>query len=324
MTMRMNRETDRRRSAIITALRAAGPAGISGESLASELGISRVAVSKHIGVMRDLGYDIDSTVGKGYVLRRSPNLPLPFEVYPKLTTEGVALYGGQSTTSTNDDIKHLVMSGGRGRIAVLANHQTGGRGRLGRTWESPEGGLYLSLLLQPKASPVRVVATPLVTGLALVKVMHGLGAETARIKWPNDVLLGEGKLCGVLSEMSTQAECVETIICGIGINVNNPGDAPEGWAYLSDSCGVQNLAELAARVIDGVYEYLLRWQECGYAFAMFRDEYNANLALIGEQVVVREMDGTPIAEGVVDGADEVGRLIVGGVPVLAGDVTLRS
>ena len=145
------------RDAVLAALRDAGPAGVSGERLARELGVSRVTVGNHVGALREAGYEIEASPGTGYRLVAAPDLPLPSEVRP-LLTQGfwTRLEGGGATASTNDDARRLARDGAPEGTVVLASEQTGGRGRLGRAWSSPVGGAYLSAVLRPTVAPAEL------------------------------------------------------------------------------------------------------------------------------------------------------------------------
>lgn len=316
--------SEARRGRVVAALRAAGSQGVSGEALATELNISRAAVGKHIAALREAGYVIDSTPGAGHILQSAPNLPLPWEIYPQLEAQGCILHGGFATGSTNDDAKALARQGAADKTVVLANKQMAGKGRLGRTWVSPEGGLYLSLVLRPDAFPGQVAHLSLIVGLGVLRAARKLGVEEVYLKWPNDVFLSEGKFCGTLLEMSAQADCVDFVIAGTGINVNRGQDALPGSAYLSDLVGEQSLARVAAVLLNEICALYDQWKVAGYSFLPFVAEYTEHLSLVGQDVCVRRMDGSILAEGVARGVDENGCLLVGKTAVIAGDVTLRG
>lgn len=312
-----------RRAGVVQALRKAGAVGVSGETLAHQLGISRAAVGKHVSALRECGYLITSTPGVGYTLKRVPNLPLPFEVYPLLHEPDCDLYGGAETGSTNDDAKALAAQGAPDKSVVLAGRQLAGRGRLGREWVSPEGGLYLSFVLRPQASIAQMASLSLIIGLGVLRAVRRLGAKDVKLKWPNDVLMPNGKLCGILLEMVAQMERVDAVIPGIGVNVNRSKGALENGAYLSDQLGELESARVAAVMIDSICGIYDEWRQEGCRFQPFAQEYVNDLSLVGDEVCVRRIDGTVEAEGVVRGIDGDGCLIVGDRHVLAGDVTLR-
>jgi BirA family transcriptional regulator, biotin operon repressor / biotin---[acetyl-CoA-carboxylase] ligase len=321
--------TAERDAAVLAALRAAAPSAVSGEALAVALCISRVAVSKRIGVLREAGYRIDAVAGLGYTLREVPDLPLPAEVGALLTTElWGPLHGGGTTGSTNDDCKALARAGAPQGTVVLAAEQTAGRGRLGREWESPRGGVYVSALLRPPLAPAEVAPLSLVAGIGIVRGLAILGV-VARLKWPNDVWLGDRKVAGILLEMSAEAEAVEWVVVGFGLNVRRGPDSPEQVAYLGDvpdETTTPRLDVVAAACLDGLagaYAAFL-----GGGFAALRGEYESSAVLTGRDVVVSGANGERRAAGRVAGVDESGRLVLDGPDgarsVAAGDVTLRT
>ena len=318
-----------RRLDVLAALKHAGPAGVSGEALARDLGFSRAAVAKHIAVLRDAGYRVTARAGFGYVLESVPDAPIPCEVVPLVGSPfWVRLEGAEETGSTNDDCKALAREGAPEGTAVLAARQTSGRGRLGRAWESPAGGVYVSVLFRPLAPLSDLSSLPLAVSLGVARGLETLGIS-AGLKWPNDVWTSGGKLAGILLETSAEADRAEWVVAGIGVNVRRPARAFEGAAYLydelEDPAGRPGLARVAAAVLDGIssaYE-----EFAGAGFAGLRAEYESRSVLAGRDVCVRDAHGGLVAEGRVAGTDPAGRLLVDGgegvTAVAAGDVTLR-
>jgi BirA family transcriptional regulator, biotin operon repressor / biotin---[acetyl-CoA-carboxylase] ligase len=313
-----------RRDEVLEALRAADEAGVSGEDLARRLGISRVAVGKHIAGLREAGYRINAVPGRGYTLVGIPDAPLPAEVSLYMRTSNwVRLEGGGVTGSTNADAAALARAGAPHGSAVLASRQTSGRGRLGRSWESPEGGVYVSAVLRPPLPPSALTGLPLAVAVGVAEALARFGVD-AGVKWPNDLRLEEGKLAGVLLEMSAEADRTAWVVVGVGLNVRSPASRVDGAAYLEDVAGAVGLAEAAAAVLDGIAEgYRLLVDE---GFAAVREVFEARDALAGSVVRVSDADGRLLAEGRAAGVDAEGRLQVttpgGTVTVAAGDVTL--
>jgi BirA family biotin operon repressor/biotin-[acetyl-CoA-carboxylase] ligase len=186
---------------------------MSGEEIAKKFGISRNSVWKRIKKLRELGFEIDSRKKLGYKIRRIPEFN-PVSCFKILRKFSIfkTLYYYPETDSTNLRAKNFEPN-----TIVVAEKQTSGRGRLGRRWFSEKGGLYFSMVLQPNISFDDI---PKVTLTAGVSVAEALGKYSARIKWPNDVLIGGKKVCGILSELSGELERF-SIIVGIGINVEN-------------------------------------------------------------------------------------------------------
>lgn len=205
---------------------------ISGEQLSFALGISRAAVSKHIGALRRQGYEIQSSSGKGYRLLHLPDQIHPFEINHGLNTK---IFGRQEivcfdqTDSTNIRAREMAVTGAPEGTVIIADTQTAGRGRKGRWWHSPEnGGIYMSLVLRPQLSPADAPRITLMTAVALVEALAAFTDTAVQIKWPNDLLTNQKKICGILTEISTEMDMVEYVIVGIGMNVNMRADAFTG------------------------------------------------------------------------------------------------
>jgi BirA family biotin operon repressor/biotin-[acetyl-CoA-carboxylase] ligase len=321
----VTRQSDDRRVVVLHAL-AAHPEGVSGESLAADIGVSRVAVRKHVAALREQGYDIVARPGEGYRLLSCPDAPIPFEVQPLLREPlFVRVEGGHLTGSTNDDARALAVEGAPEGTVVLAGGQTAGRGRLGRTWRSPEGGVYASLVMRPEVETPEAIVLPLVVGLGVARGLDAFSLGTM-LKWPNDVLTSDGrKVAGVLLEGLSEGWRVSWIVAGIGVNVRGPVGDPDA-AGVDELAGREvPLAEVAASVLDEVARAYASWKTDG--FAALRDEYQKRAWLAGREVTVSDAAGRVVAEGMVAGIDAQGRLLVstgaGTVPVAAGDITLR-
>jgi BirA family biotin operon repressor/biotin-[acetyl-CoA-carboxylase] ligase len=313
------------RDAVLDALREAGAGGVSGEVLARRLRISRVAVGKHVAALRDAGYTIEARAGEGYRFVSAPDLPLPTEVARLLTHPmWTRVEGAEETGSTNDDAKALARSGADEGTVVVASRQRSGRGRLGRSWDSPVGGVYLSAVLRPPVAPVDASPLALVVSVGVAHGLERLGAQPA-LKWPNDVLLGGSKVAGVLLEMTAEVDRVEWVVAGVGLNVHGGGSRQPDAAYLEDSIAGIRTPEAAAAVLDGIGEAYSAWRTSG--FGALRGEYESRDSLVGASVTVSVVSGSVVAAGTAAGIDAMGRLLVrsdtGTVAVSAGDVTLR-
>lgn len=253
-----------------------------------------------------------------------------------------------SVTSTNDEVVRLLRESEQSSLTkpmlVISSEQTAGRGRLGRSWVSPQGGLYISLALQPQATLQQITTLPLILALALRRTLQGFSEVKVHIKWPNDLLTDNGKICGILVETSsllaagagTQMESQPTVIAGIGINVFRPeggdrqdAEASNGIAWLADESDSKlSLEQVAASVINEVLGSLDSWKLAGFDFLVFQEEYQRELILMGKEVMVSDIYATPLAQGIVTGIDTHGRLLLqdAGVAfaITAGDVTLRN
>jgi BirA family biotin operon repressor/biotin-[acetyl-CoA-carboxylase] ligase len=294
---------------ILEALRKATTA-VSGEILAEQLGISRAAVFKHVEALRARGYDIASEHAQGYVLTATPDRLDATELGPHLTGGWRTIEWHAEIDSTQHRARELGRDGAGEGTVVIAEAQTAGRGRLGRTWHSPPGrNLYCSILLRPALVPGVVPQLALAVGLGVAEAIETLGLRP-KLKWPNDVLVDGRKAVGILTEMEAELERVRLVIVGIGVNVNlDHGDLPP---YLRDTATSLKMA--AGRQIDrvGFTAALLAAVERSYrrfldeGFPALRVDWDARDALRGRRVV-RDVGGREVA-GTVTGVDDDGAL----------------
>lgn len=194
---------------------------ISGEELSKKLGISRAGVWKHIKILREEGYNIESVNKLGYRLCEIPkDLLTSNNIKYKLNTKmiGSEILHFKSIDSTNDYAKQIANNAKEGTL-ILSEEQTKGKGRLGRQWHSKShDGIWMSMILKPNINPYKASFITLIAGASVVKALDNLGVST-KIKWPNDIILNNKKLCGILTELSTQIEIINYVVLGIGINV---------------------------------------------------------------------------------------------------------
>ena len=188
------------------------------------MGISRQALWKHIQDLKEAGYDIVAVPHLGYRLVSSPDRLFAFEIRRELNTRilGKRIYYFDSLTSTMDAAMKLGMEGSPEGTLVVAESQTRGRGRLGRSWFSPKyKGIYFSLILKPRILPSRASTLTLLCAVSIAEAIKKTTDLDARIKWPNDIFLGSRKVGGILTELSAETDAVNCVVLGIGLNVNN-------------------------------------------------------------------------------------------------------
>ncbi|MCG8566256.1 MAG: biotin--[acetyl-CoA-carboxylase] ligase, partial [Desulfobacterales bacterium] len=206
-----------KRTEILKHIYDAGENTISGVRLSERTGISRVAVWKHINALKGKGFDIKSGP-KGYRLAHARDLLHPFCFSPELR-DRILYY--PELTSTMDRARELAREGAAHLTCVVAEHQSKGRGRLNRKWDSDMGGLWFTLILTPDTPPPLAYLYNFAAGLVLSRTLSSQFDLDVRVKWPNDLLLEGKKLVGLLSEMETRADMLRFLLIGIGINVNN-------------------------------------------------------------------------------------------------------
>jgi len=206
------------RAKILALLRDAETA-LSGEGLSDILGVSRVSVWKHIRKLQEAGYAIDAS-SQGYRLLKEPDLPYDWE-FPE---GGPKVHYRPETPSTMDVALEMARQGAPHMTVVVAGRQTSGRGRLSRQWVSGEGGLYLTLILRPSLHPLYASRLTFLAGMVLAETIQADYQLPARVKWPNDLLIDELKVAGMLSQMEAEGDTLGFVNIGIGLNVNNgPG-----------------------------------------------------------------------------------------------------
>lgn len=195
---------------------------VSGEKISEELGVTRAAVWKNINKLKEEGYVIDSISKNGYKLVSSPDLLTIYEISDFLNTKyiGRNIIHFDSIDSTNTKAKELASSGALDGAIVIGEEQKGGRGRFDRKWCSPKyKGIWMSIILRPNIDPINASTITLIGAAAVYKALKDFNIET-EIKWPNDIILNNKKLCGILTEMSSELNQINYIVIGIGVNVN--------------------------------------------------------------------------------------------------------
>lgn len=203
---------------------------ISGEQLSNQLGVSRTSIWKYINALKQEGYKIDSIPRKGYKLIEEPDTLSKDELLIELEENrlGDSIYYLQQVDSTNNYVKQLALDGAVEGTIVIAEQQTGGRGRLGRHWvSSPRTSIYMSMLLRPPIHPNEAAKITEITAAAVSNAITNVTGLEAGIKWPNDIILDNKKVCGILTEMSAELNNISYVIVGIGVNVNIDGFSEE-------------------------------------------------------------------------------------------------
>lgn len=260
---------------------------VSGEDISHDLGISRAAIWKHIQELRNLGYDITAVPHLGYSLLSSPDRLFAGEIKQGLKNKfiGKAIYYYESLPSTMDRAMDLAFKGAAEGTLVIAEGQTRGRGRLSRLWVSAKyKGIYFSLIIRPKILPQQAPVLTLISAVAICEALkQELGIE-AQIKWPNDILLNNKKIGGILTELSAEMDIVHAIIVGVGINVNNEKKTlPYPATSLKEIIGEEvNRLSLLQGILSCFEERYLRFQKQGIERIL--DKWRHFSATLGRRV----------------------------------------
>jgi BirA family transcriptional regulator, biotin operon repressor / biotin---[acetyl-CoA-carboxylase] ligase len=293
---------------ILTHLKANGGSYISGQELSARLGISRAAVSKQVGKLRLAGYQISSATNRGYSLVGEPD-----RLNSKLLEAQNIIYLA-ITESTNKEAKQLAEKGLTGYSCIAAEEQSKGRGRLGRDWFSPAGGgLWFSILLKPDTvTPAEAAPITLVTAAVIAEYFNQNLKLPVKVKWPNDLLVNEKKLGGILTELKGEPDHIDYLVIGIGLNIaQNREDFPpvlrdKVTSLFIESGALKNRTSILLQLRDLLFKaYQLFFQE---GFKPFRVQWKKYSSILGHEVTVR-LSGQTIS-GKAEDITEQGALIL--------------
>lgn len=290
---------------------------ISGEELAGQLSVTRAAVWKAIKSLQKDGYAIEAVNNKGYTLKKAPDILSAAYIGQSLKKAGfeIQVKAERIVSSTNTVLKQYVSEGQKEDMVLLAEEQSGGRGRRGRSFFSPEGtGLYMSLLLHPQMTPEEAAMLTTVAAAAEAEALEKVSETEVKIKWVNDVWVRNKKVSGILTEGSVSMEDgnLEYAIVGIGINIYEPkGGFPEeirdvAGAVFTNDISRENLRNrIASEVLARFLEYYHKLPETVYL-----EEYRKRSVVIGKQVRIIQPEGARIP-GTENGASREHALAVG-------------
>ena len=308
-----------------------GGQSVSGQALSEELGVTRAAVWKQISQLRELGFEIEACGGQGYQLVSCPDSLMEPVVRQGLHTAwaGKKIVYLRSVDSTNRYARQLAADGAEQGTLVLADEQTAGRGRRGRGWLSPAGeGIFMTLILRPHAHPSHVAVLSLQTALAVARAISRACQLDARIKWPNDIVCGGRKVCGMLLEMNADEQSVHDVVAGIGINVHQKafeGDIAKTASSLDLLTGRTICRADVVRAFLEEYEAVDALAKEGADALM--QAYRERSATLGQRVQVISATGsfTGTAMEVTDSGSLIVRMDDGeNREVLAADVSVRG
>lgn len=307
---------------------------ISGQRLCEILGVSRTAVWKIINQLKDEGYVIDSINNKGYKILSSPDILSESEIKSSLSLAGSDVLNKiiylDEVDSTNTHAKLEAEKGAPDWTLVTAGRQTGGKGRRGRSFASPEGvGIFMTLILKPEFLPTKASMLTLISGMAVCQGIREITNLKAMIKWPNDIVVNGRKICGILTEMSSEMEAINYIVTGIGINVNNaefpPDIADKATSVKLETQKAFRRSDIIACVIKHLksyYDTFLKTTD----LSLLKEEYNSLMVNTGKKVFV--VQGSDSYEAVAKSIDNDGELIIerdGRTDrVMSGEVSVRG
>lgn len=286
---------------------------ISGEKLSDRFDMTRANIWKYINTLKEEGYLIESVPRRGYKLVSSPDILSKGEVLPLLKTKymGRDLYYFKTLDSTNNKAKELEEDLKEGSI-IISEEQTKGRGRMGRTWISPnEKGIYTSIFLEPKGSPGDIGPLTLMGAGAVSKALDSYGVKSS-IKWPNDIIVNNKKVGGILTEMSSELNKINHIIMGIGLNVSlDKEDIDEDLRSKVTSLKLEGYdlvrKELLAKILE---EFEVLYDEFKNTSSISKTIDIVDSRLLGRDTRVRLISGPRIEEGLLVGLSPRGELLV--------------
>ena len=274
---------------------------LSGQELSRQLGISRAAVWKAVESLRKQGYKIEACTGRGYRLVQDADLLTPRTVHHALTIPRQNITVLDTVDSTNTACKLLAMEGAEDGTVVIADHQSAGRGRMGRSFQSPAGlGLYLSILWRPDCTPDQLMSLTALSAVAAGRAIQTVTGILPQIKWPNDLVLHGKKIAGILTEMGLEGETghVDYAIVGIGINCHHtPADFADGVSDMASSLDellhtYTNRALLAAALIEQL-DFLRR--SVIFSPQRWLTDYRENCLTLHKQVRIMQTGETVLA-----------------------------
>ena len=305
---------------------------LSGQDLSDVLRISRVAIWKHIKKIQDLGYTVESKQKLGYKLTENSDILFPWEVTSELKTKviGQKAYYFDSIDSTQNQALKIANEPENNGAVIIAATQTGGKGRTGRKWISPKGGIWFSIILHPKFDISITTLFPIASSLALSKAIENTFEITPELKWPNDLTIKGKKIAGILVDAAFESNKIESLVLGVGINFNV--DIKAIKKTLKDTpnfYGVASLSEQNKKVkpiqlvqnffveLEKIYELLNKKQT-----KKIISEWTKRSSTLGKNVEINTTDGK--IKGKATKIDEDGALIISNKnkteKVIAGDI----
>ncbi len=295
---------------ILKRLLAASGEAVSGQDLADSLGVSRTAIWKHMQTLQEEGYTFETVKKKGYVLTGVPNSlsPTQLELFLKTERLGRRIHYFDVVDSTQIIAHKLAQEGAPDGTIVIGEEQTAGRGRMSRPWESAKGtGIWMTIILRPDVSPQQASSFTLVVAVAVTMAIKTLYKHVEpAIKWPNDLLINGKKCTGILTEMQAEADLVQALLVGIGINANQQEkDFSPDIANIATSLRIAAGEEInRAALVATILQYLEQFTELFVkeGFSSIKELWEQMSCTIGQRIEVTTLrerfEG--IASGITD------------------------
>ena len=318
---------------VLTFLKTHNTEYLSGQDLSDVLRISRVAVWKHIKKIQLLGYTVESKQKEGYKLTANSDLLLPWEIVSGIKTKvlGQQAYYFDSIDSTQNQAMKMANDPKNNGAVIIAEKQTGGKGRSGRKWISPKGGIWLSVILHPKFDISITTLFPIASSLALSYAIEKICKITPELKWPNDLTIKGKKVAGMLVDASFESNRIENLVLGVGINFKIDVKKIEkmlkktpnyyGVASLNKDGDAIALVQCFLLELEKMYELLNTKQT-----AKIIEEWTKRSSTIGKKVEIDTVNGK--IKGKASKIDDDGGLLVKDkgktTKIIAGDIVHLS
>ncbi len=297
------------RKDLLDAFTNAGADFLSGQHIAEVIGCSRTAVWKHIEELRKEGFELEAVRRKGYRIVKTPEMITADELRLGLTTEfiGKNLHYEETVESTQKIAHRLAYDNAPEGTVIIAEEQVSGRGRMDRKWHSPKyTGIWMSIILRPNIPLPKAPQLTLLTAVAIVQAIEERTGLLPEIKWPNDILLNGKKVTGILTELEAEADRINSIIIGMGINVNQTNeDFPNELKGIATSILIEKGEKvLRADLIKGIFTkleklYLLYLAEGFLPIKLLWESYAIS---IGRNITARTLSHSIFgkAQGITD------------------------
>ena len=291
---------------------------LSGAEISDKLGITRSAVWKNINTLKKEGYNIKSLHGTGYVFDNLQDKLSPVRIEDCVPGE---LYFYSKVLSTNEEAKRK--KDVPDRSLFLAETQTAGRGRMGRKWVSRGNGIWMSIYLKPDVPPCDIAQLTLLAGIAVSRVI-----KNSKIKWPNDVIMSGRKVCGILTEMTAEADRITSVVIGIGVNVNTETFGIDlvrkATSVYLETGKKADRNQLICEILTEFWEIYDEFRKNG--FANLRREYKRRCVTLNREILIVKGDDVikAYAEDINDRGELIAKTENSIMTVNSGEVSVRG